>query len=49
MIVTLNIKKILKIVDFDNRNYIIFVEIVSFTSETMLSLLIVKDSQILDK
>jgi len=49
MVVTLDTKKVLKIADLDNRDYITFVEAISSTGETISPLLIVKGSQILDK
>ncbi len=49
IIIILNIKKILKIVDSNNCDYITFVKIVNSINKTILLLLIVKDSQILDK
>ena len=44
IVIILNIKKILKIVDFNNCDYIIFIKIVSFIDKTILLLLIVKNS-----
>ncbi len=49
LVITLDTRKSLRIIDPDNRDYIISVECISFSDEMILSLIILTEVHILHK